>query len=131
MEKVCAHYRFGKIEKNSFKYCGREIRKDEKGIHVTCPHLIDRVKPVYLTTAQRKDKETAVTEEVRAQLRSVIGSLAWLVRVCRPDLAYAVSKMQADVHQAKYKDVVFVNGIVNVARDPGCWHHISSESISF
>ena len=24
--------------------------------------------------------------------------------------------MQADVHQAKYKDVVFVNGIVNVAR---------------
>ena len=57
MEKVCAHYRFGKIEKNSFKYCGREIRKDEKGIHVTCPHLIDRVKPVYLTIAQRKTRK--------------------------------------------------------------------------
>ena len=116
MESVCQHYRFGKIEKNHFKYCGREISKDEKGIHVTCPHLVDRVRPVYLTADQRKDKDGKVTEEVRGQLRSVIGSLAWLVRVCRPDLAYAISKMQADVHQATYKDVVFANGILNLAR---------------
>ena len=83
---------------------------------MTCPHLVDRVRPVHLTANQRRDKDGKVTEEVRGQRRSVIGSLAWLVRVCRPDLAYAISKMQADVHQATYKDVVFANGILNLAR---------------
>eukprot|EP00435_Cladocopium_sp_Y103_P035023 s1828_g9.t1 len=116
MKQVCQHYRFGKIEKNNFKYCGREVRKDETGIHVTCPHLVDRVRPVHLTAGQRKDKDGKVTEEVRGQLRSVIGSLAWLVRVCRPDLAYAISKMQSDVHQATYKDVVYANSILNLAK---------------
>lgn len=47
MKKVCDIYKFGKIMKNDFKYCGREIKKDSSGVHVTCPSLIDRVKPIY------------------------------------------------------------------------------------
>ena len=31
------------------KYCGREIKKDDIGVHVSCPSLIDRVRPVYLS----------------------------------------------------------------------------------
>lgn len=116
MRKICELYKFGKVERNNFRYCGREVRKDENGIHITCPSLIDRVKPVTLTTEQRKKKEEGVTEAVRGQLRSIIGSLAWLARVCRPDLAYAVSKMQASVHHATYEDVMFANGIVKIAR---------------
>ena len=116
MESVCQHYRFGKIEKNHFKYCGREISKDEKGNSCHMSSSCRSCSSSYLTADQRKDKDGKVTEEVRGQLRSVIGSLAWLVRVCRPDLAYAISKMQADVHQATYKDVVFANGILNLAR---------------
>ena len=83
MKKICELYKFGKVEKNNFRYCGREVKKDETGIHITCPSLIDRVKPVSLTTEQRKDKQGGVTEAVRGQLRSIIGSLAWLARVCR------------------------------------------------
>ena len=117
MRKICELYKFGKVEKNNFRYCGREVKKDETGIHITCPSLIDRVKPVTLTTEQRKNKQGEVTEAVRGQLRSIIGSLAWLARVCRPDLAYAVSKMQSSVHQATYEDVMFANGIVKIARN--------------
>ena len=85
MEKACSLYKFGKIEKYNFTYCGRQITKDEQGIHVTCPSLIDRVKPIFFSTEQRKNKEGAVSEEARGQLKSVIGSLAWLGRVCRPE----------------------------------------------
>ena len=116
MKEVCSTYNFGKIEKDQFKYCGRDVKKDDKGIHVSCPSLIDRVKPIYLSADQRKQKEVKVPEEIRAQLRSIIGSLAWLVRVCRPDLAYAVSKLQSDVHQATFGDVQFANTVVNLAR---------------
>ena len=116
MKGVCELYKFGKVERNKFRYCGREVCKDSAGIHITCPSLIDRVKPVTLTAEQRKMKSEGVTEAVRGQLRSVIGSLAWLARVCRPDLAYAVSKLQSCVHHANYEDVMFANGIVNIAR---------------
>ncbi len=117
MKKVCDIYKFGKIMKNDFKYCGREIKKDSSGVHVTCPSLIDRVKPIYLSTEQRKNKEGKVTEEIKGQLRSVIGSLAWLARVCRPDMSYGVSRLQSAVSEAKYSDVVFANSLVNVARN--------------
>lgn len=116
MKAICEKYKFGKLEKNEFKYCGRNIVKNLNGIYVTCPNLADRIRPIHLTAEQRKQKKEKVNEDVKNQLRSIIGSLAWLSRVCRPDLAYAVSKMQADVHQACYEDVAFANGIVNIAR---------------
>ena len=116
MKAICEKYKFGKLEKNEFKYCGRNIVKNFNGIYVTCPNLTDRIRPIHLTVEQRKQKKEKVNEDVKNQLRSIIGSLAWLSRVCRPDLAYAVSKMQSDVHQACYEDVGFANGIVNIAK---------------
>ena len=116
MQEVCHLYKFGKIEKNEIKYCGREVKKDSNGISVTCPSLIDRVRPIYLDGMERKNKSGKIGEEKRGQLRSVIGSLAWLARVCRPDLAYAVSKLQSCVHHACFDDISYANTIINIAR---------------
>ena len=116
MNAICQKYRFGKLSKNEFRYCGREVKKDEKGVRVTCPSLVDRVKPVYLTADQKKNKDARVPDVVKEQLRSIIGSLAWLARVCRPDLSYSVSFLQANVSQATFADVIFANNIVKVAR---------------
>ena len=117
MDRVSARYKFGSESTDKFKYCGREIVKDEKGIHVTCPGLADRVRPIYLTAQQRKARDQPVSEEVRGQLRSVIGSLAWFQRVCRPDLAYAVNRLQSAVSSAVYDDVIFANGIVKITKE--------------
>ena len=117
MDEVVKHYKFGKIEKNEFKYCGRQVKKDEKGIHITCPSLIDRVKPIYMGAKERKDKQGPVTENYRQQLRSVVGSLAWLTRVCRPDLAYSVNYLQTQMTQATYGDIAFANKVIAVARN--------------
>eukprot|EP00435_Cladocopium_sp_Y103_P066563 s466_g28.t2 len=116
MQEVIKRYKFGKIEQNVIKYCGRQVVKDETGVHVTCPSLIDRVKPIYMGVQERKNKLGAVTESYRQQLRSVIGSLAWLSRVCRPDLAYGVSYLQSRVTQATYGDVSFANKLISIAR---------------
>ena len=97
MQEVIELYKVGKVEKNDFKYCGRQILKDSKGAHVTCPSFTDRVQPIYMGTAERKNKQCAATDGYKLQLRSVIGSLAWLARVCRPDLAYPVNYLQARV----------------------------------
>ena len=86
MQQICEAYRFGKVEKNSFRYCGREVRKDSTGVTVTCPNLIDRVKPVYVSAEDR------------------------------PDLSYGVSKLQSRVHEATYEDVKLANTLVSVAQ---------------
>ena len=49
MNEVCKHYNFGKVEKDTFRYCGRNISRDETHIYVKCDNLIDRVRPVWLT----------------------------------------------------------------------------------
>lgn len=115
MQEVCDVYKFGKVEKNVFKYCGRDVVKDKDGIHITCPNLIDRVRPIYLTAEERKKKEAKITEVHRQQLRSIIGSLAWLARVCRPYLAYAVSKLQSNVHTATFEDIRYANTVIAIA----------------
>ena len=116
MKQVCSHYNFGKLEQDNFRYCGRDIKRDSHHIHVTCSSLIDRVRPIYLTSEQKKHRADRVPDHVKGQLRSVIGSLAWLARVCRPDLAYAISKLQSAVHEATFDDVIFANSIVSLAR---------------
>ena len=47
-----------------------------------------------------------------------MGSLAWLTRVCRPDLAYSVHYLQSQVSQATYGDIAFANKVIAVARNP-------------
>ena len=116
MKEICALYHFGKLSHNKFKYCGREVVKDEKGVHITCPNLVDRVRPIYLTVEQKQKKDTMIGDVVRGQLRSVVGSLAWLSRVCRPDLSYGVSYLQSNVTKATYEHVKFANNLLKIAK---------------
>ena len=46
----------------------------------------------------------------------MIGSLAWLARVCRPDLAYSVNYLQSRISQATYGDLAFANKVIAIAR---------------
>ena len=110
MQEICK-----KLPKNEFRYCGREVKKDEHGVHVSCPSLVDRVRPIHLTVEQKKQKEAKANKNLKNQLRSVAGSLAWLARVCRPDLSYAVSHFQSNINQATHGDILFANSIVKIA----------------
>ena len=100
---------------NKFTCCGRDVVKDSAGVHVSCPSLMDRVRPIFLTPEQKKDTNKNVDEKMRGQLRSVIGSLAWYARVCRPDLSYAVCKLRSSVHPATTNDVKYANKIIELA----------------
>lgn len=116
MKKICDMYKFGKLEKDNFRYCGRDTRHDQHGIHVDCDSLIDCVKPIFLDVKEKKKSSEKVGDRLKGQLRSIIGSLAWLARVCRPDLSYPVCKLQSCVHSATYEDVKYTNNVVRIAQ---------------
>ncbi|CAE7237433.1 RE2 [Symbiodinium necroappetens] len=45
-------YKFGSLEEKAFRYCGRQLRQDDRGIHVSCPELVGRVRPIALEVAR-------------------------------------------------------------------------------
>jgi hypothetical protein len=116
MKVIQEKYNFGKVSVNKFTYCGRDVVKDSAGVHISCPSLMDRVRPIFLTPDEKKDGNKNVDEKLRRQLRSVIGSLAWYARVCRPNLSYAVCKLQSSVHAATINDVKYANKVVELAK---------------
>ena len=59
-------------------------------------------------STDRKLTDEASPAEI-AQMRSVIGSLGWIARQCRPDLSCLVSKLQGAVSKARLKDLKETN----------------------
>ena len=67
-----------KISTGSFRFCGREISQAEDfTITATCKDTTEKLEKIKYRTQVKK-----------AQLRSVVGSLAWIARQARPDLSY-------------------------------------------
>ena len=57
------------------------------------------------------------TDSEIAQMRSVVGSLGWIARQCRPDLSYDVSRGQGVVTKATLKDAKEANQAADKAHD--------------
>ena len=52
-----------------------------------------------------------------AQLRSVVGSQAWVARQCRPQLSYGVNKLQSVCGTATLDDLRFANKLLQEAKE--------------
>ena len=100
----------------SFRFCGREIIQEEDfSIKATCKDTTEKLEKIKYRTQVKKD--SSVNEGEKAQLRSVVGSLAWIARQARPDLSYKVSKLQSKCNHATMKDLVNANQAVEEAKE--------------
>lgn len=125
MLAVQEKYKFGSVSGNEFRFCGRVINQTPDGILVTCPNVMDRVKPIYLSPLRKKDRAAQAEPHEIAQLRSVVGSLAWLSRVCRPDLAFGVNQLQSVQQAARVQDLVQANKMLSLSlatKDKGIFY---------
>ena len=57
-----------------------------------------------------------MTEGERSQLRSVVGSLAWITRQTRPDVSYKVSKLRPRCNCATIRDLIYANATIEEAK---------------
>ncbi len=122
VQKKC---KFGSVSGSEFRFCGRVIHQNQKGILVTCPNVMDRVKPIYIDPVRRRDRAAPAEQHEVAQLRSVFGSLAWLSRVCRPDLAFGVNQLQSVQQAARVQDLIQANKILSLSlasKDKGIFY---------
>ncbi|CAE7561028.1 RE2 [Symbiodinium necroappetens] len=117
MDAITKEFKFGTLEFGSqFDYCGRTIAQETEGIRVTCPNHASKVRPIPLEVWRRRQKDAKITEPEREQLRSVVGSLSWMVRVCRLDIAYEVNYLQAVMQQAVVADLIACNNLLSYVK---------------
>ena len=64
----------------------------------------------------RKQTDLA-RDHVIAQLRSVVGSPAWVARQCRPQLSHGVNKLQSVCGTATLDDLKFANKLLQEAKE--------------
>ena len=88
-------YTIKTVESGTFRFCGREvIQHSDFSISVKCKDTTEKIESVRYDPKGREQTDLARDDEI-AQLRSVVGSLAWVARQCRPQLSYGVNKLQS------------------------------------
>ena len=110
------HVEKEKISEKNFRFCGREVAQDDQmNIKVTCAATAENIEPVKFRTGLKKTDNGNDAEN--AQLRSVVGSLAWVARQTRPDLSYRVSRLQSVCGRATIRDLFYCNEVVKDAQE--------------
>ena len=82
---------------------------------IQCPNVLDRTKPIYISPLRRKQRSELATISEVNQMRSVVGSLSWLARTCRPDLSFRVNQLQAVQQRARVEDLLETNKLLDFA----------------
>ena len=72
-----------------------------------------KIKPIPID-ASRSGSEKISGDDI-TRLRSVTGSLAWVARQTRPDLAYRVSRLQSSIKNATVGTLCDANAVVQLA----------------
>ena len=105
------------VESGTFRFCGREvIQHSDFSVSVKCKDTTEKIEPVRYDPKGRKQTDLARDHEI-AQLRSVVGSLAWVARQCRPQLSYGVNKLQSVCGTATLDDLRFANKLLQEAKE--------------
>ena len=76
----------------------------------------EKIEPVRYDPKGHKQLDLARDHEI-AQLRSVVGSLPWVARQCRPQLSYGVNKLQSVCGTATLDDLRFANKLLQEAKE--------------
>ena len=105
------------VESGTFRFCGREvIQHSVFSVSVKCKDTTEKIEPVRYDPKVRKQTDLARDHEI-AQLRSVVGSLGWVARQCRPQLLYGVNKLQSVCGTATLDDLRFANKLLQEAKE--------------
>ena len=98
------------------RFCGRHYEQDaDFNITITVVDNTEKALPINFSRGDRTPEGKATAGEI-AQMRSVIGSLAWIARQVRPELCYQTSKLQSVVATAQVKHLEHCNKVLQDAK---------------
>ena len=85
VKKVREVFAFGSETIGNCRYGGTEITETDEKIIVACKSASEGIEPIDVKPEERSHVE--VNADRITQLKSITGSLSWIIRKCRPELA--------------------------------------------
>ena len=115
MDRLLSKFEVGTTDTGSFRYCGKQFTQGPD--YAVSIDVVDNTRRMgrILVGPDRKQNDKLTKGEL-TQLRSGIGSLAWIARQARPDLAYKVSYLQTCVKSATVTTLKECNKVVDLAK---------------
>jgi len=115
VKKILDKFEVRETQTGKIRFCGREVVQDaEMNITVTCKDTAEKCLPISFQKEGRGPEDKATEGEI-SQLRSVVGSIAWIARQCRIELAYYTSRLQSCVSGARVKHLQEANKVLQMA----------------
>ena len=113
-EKLLSKFELGASEQSTFRYCGKQFTQTEDGtITIDVADNTRRIPKIKIQEGRRLNEK--LKDEDITRLRSAIGSLSWITRQGRPDLAYRVSRLQTSDKHATVGTLHEANKVIDLA----------------
>ena len=109
----------GSNEEVQFRFCGKEIVQDLKtfDIRVYCKATAEKLGMIRISQERAKQIESPLTTVEHEAFQSVVGSLMWICRSCRPSIAYRVSELQTATRKPIVEDLQKANKVIKHCKD--------------
>lgn len=117
MEQLNQNYKLGKFTSGNGRFVGKEITCLADGsILVNQPiYTQEKIAPIPITRDRARQKMSKCTEKEITQLRGLLGSLAWLSKETRPDLAGRVALLQQELPEPFVQAILDGNALAREA----------------
>ena len=98
MDSLLGSSELGSLEETNFRYCGKAFGEQNASLFFHTKDNTRTIKKIKVDNSQKLSDK--LSPDQITKLRSVVGSLAWVARQGRPDLAYRVSYLQTAINGA-------------------------------
>ena len=116
--KLRQRFPFKHWKEREGEFLGRYIKQCDNGeILIGQEEYASKLKPIEIARERRRQKDSAVTEAERRQLRGIGGALNWLATATRPDLCSMTAYVQQKTKDATVQDLVEANKAIAEAWD--------------
>ena len=103
LETVSRELTVSKIERDSLRYTGIDVKTVENGIEVEMKDYVDSLEEV--KEIRKANKEDPLTKTELNVFRKMTGKLSWLANSTCPDLSYTALAISKKNNSAQIKDL--------------------------
>ena len=116
MEWLNKNYKLGKFTSGDGRFVGKEIKcRMDGSFLVHQPLFSQKIEPIPIEKGRKRERYSFCTPKEITQLRGLLGSLAWLAKETRPDLAGRVAILQQSMPTPFVQDMVEANVLAKEA----------------
>ena len=119
VKQIWDELHLGSEEEAEFRFCGKEFVQSLStfDIRIFCKATAAKLHFIRLSKERSKQVEDPLLNDEHEEFMSVVGSLMWIGRSCRPGIAYRVSELQTALKKPVIEDVMKCNRVVKYIKE--------------